>query len=293
MDQVNGGAGDNLLELIVRQKPDLRKSDKRVAEVVLDRPGEVVDMTLATLANAAGVSEPTVIRFCTAIGCEGFRDMRVKLARSLAFARTTSHTAISSDDPLNSIVTKIFDYNLSNLNWARSHLDETKVAAAVDILAGAKRIEFFGLGASGIVAADAQQKFPLFGVPCGANSDAHQMFMTAEMLGAGDVAVGISNTGQTREVVRAVETARSHGARTIGITGRGGEGLFLQHCDVGLFVQTLENTSLYTPTVSRLSHLVLIDILSTAVSLRRDSRHHKRLASMKLGLAHLRAEADH
>jgi RpiR family transcriptional regulator, carbohydrate utilization regulator len=292
MDQVLNVPGDNLLEQILRQKPDLRKSDQRVAEVVLDRPDAVVDMTLATLAKAAGVSEPTVIRFCTAIGCEGFRDMRVKLARSLAFARTTSHTAISGDDDLGTIITKIFDYNLSNLNWAQSHLDPQRVASAVDMLAGANRIEFFGFGASAIVALDGQQKFPLFGVPCGAPADAHQMFMAAEMLSAGDVAVAISNTGHTREVVRATEVARMRGARTIGITGHADSPLS-DHCDVSLIVQTLENTDMFTPTVSRLSHLVVIDILSTAVSLRRGDRHHARIAEMKASLARLRASSDY
>ncbi|MCB1347768.1 MAG: MurR/RpiR family transcriptional regulator [Maritimibacter sp.] len=291
MDQVNSSAGDNLLELIVRQKADLRKSDQRVAEVVLDRPGEVVDMTLAMVARAAGVSEPTVIRFCTAIGCEGFRDMRVKLARSLAFARSTSHTAISDDDDLGTIITKIFDYNLSNLNWAQSHLDQERVAAAVDMLAGANRIEFFGFVASGIVARDAQQKFPLFGVPCGAAADAHQMFMTAEMLGPGDVAVAISNTGQTHEIVRTIEAAHRRGARTLGITGHADSPL-AEVCDVALIVQTLENTDLFTPTVSRLSHLVVIDILSTAVSLRRGDRHHDRIAAMKAGLTRLRTNTE-
>lgn len=291
MDQAISSAGDNLLEQIVRQKPDLRKSDQRVAELVLDRPGEVVDMTLAKVAKAAGVSEPTVIRFCTAIGCEGFRDMRVKLARSLAFARSTSHTAISDDDDLGTIITKIFDYNLSNLNWAQSHLDQERVAAAVDMLAGANRIEFFGFVASGIVARDAQQKFPLFGVPCGAAADAHQMFMTAEMLGPGDVAVAISNTGQTHEIVRTIEAAHRRGARTLGITGHADSPL-AEACDVALIVQTLENTDLFTPTVSRLSHLVVIDILSTAVSLRRGDRHHDRIAAMKAGLARLRASSE-
>lgn len=290
MNTMAPGGGDNLLEEIVRLQDSLRKSDGRVARVVLDRPDEVVDMTLATLAKAAGVSEPTVIRFCTAIGCEGFRDMRVKLARSLAFARSTSHTAIGHDDALETIVTKVFDYNLSNLNWAQGKLDLQRIEQAVCVLAAARRIEFLGLGASGIVAQDAQQKFPLFGVPCGAPVDAHQMYITAEMLGPGDVAVAISNTGQTREVISAIEVARGNGARTIGITGHGGP--LLKHCDVALVVETLENTDLYTPTVSRLSHLVLIDILSTAVSLRKGEGHHQRIAQMKARLARMRASTE-
>lgn len=281
---------DNLLEDIVRLRDDLRKSDRRVAEVILDRPEEVVGMTLATLSKAAEVSEPTVIRFCAAIGCDGFRDLRVRLARSLAFARTTSHTAITADDDLGTIVNKVFDFNLSNLNWAQSKLDPAQIGIAVDLLAGARRIEFFGFGASGIVARDAQQKFPLFGVPCGAPTDSHQMYMTADMLGAGDVAVAISNTGQTREVVQAAKVARARGAATIGITGEAGSPL-AAHCDLALLVETLENTDLYTPTVSRLSHLVVIDILSTAVSLRRGAAHHDRVARMKDGLARLRGSA--
>ncbi|WP_336055134.1 MurR/RpiR family transcriptional regulator [Nitratireductor sp. CH_MIT9313-5] len=287
MDQNTRGLDDNLLETIVRLEDQLRKSDRRVARVLLDNPADVLSMTLGQLAKTAGVSEPTVIRFCAAIGCDGFRDLRVKLARSMAFARTTSHTAITAEDDLGTVITKVFDYNLSNLNWAQSKLNETSVLEAVDVLSEARRIEFFGFGASGIVASDAQQKFPLFGVPCGAPADSHQMYMTAEMLGPGDVAVGISNTGHTREVVTSLAVARANGARTIGITGQSSP--MLTHCDVHLIVETLENTDLYTPTVSRLSHLVVIDILSTAVSLRRDEDHHERINKMKSRLAHLRS----
>ncbi|WP_194093948.1 MurR/RpiR family transcriptional regulator [Marivivens aquimaris] len=290
MDQINRSSDDNLLEDIVRLQDDLRKSDRRVAEVVLSNPEGVVAMTLATLAKTAGVSEPTVIRFCTAIGCDGFRDMRVKLARSLAFARTTSHTAITDEDSLDTIITKVFDYNLSNLNWAQSKLNHSHLEKAVAALSKAKRIEFFGFGASGIVARDAQQKFPLFGVPCGAPSDSHQMFMTADMLGEGDVAVAISNTGQTKDIVETMRVARERGAHTIGITGEDGSPL-LANCDTHLVVETLENTDLYTPTVSRLSHLVVIDILSTAVSLQRGTNHHARIGEMKEGLTRLRGNA--
>ncbi len=284
-------SGDNLLEIIARAQDGLRKSDRRVAEVVLDRPAEVVDMTLAALARAAGVSEPTVIRFCNAIGCDGFRGMRVKLARSLAFARTTSHTAISDADDLDTVITKIFDFNLSNLTWARSRLDTAQVAQAVDALVAARRIEFFGFGASGVVAADAQQKFPLFGVPCGAPIDSHQMFMTAEMLGPGDVVVAISNTGQTREVINASKVAREKGAEVIAITGA--DGPLLRYATIRLIVETLENTDLFTPTVSRLTQLVVIDILSVAVSLRRDEAHHERIAEMKSRLATLRVTGNY
>lgn len=288
MSQVTGAdIDDNLLKIIRRALPDLRRSDRRVAETVLAEPVAAMEMTLAALAAAAGVSEPTVLRFCAAVGCEGFRDLRVKLARSLAFARATSHAAISAEDDLGTIVAKVFDFNLSNLAWARSRLDPEPLAAAVAVLSACDRIEFFGFGASGIVARDAQQKFPLFGVPCGAPADGHQMFMTAAMVGPRDVVVSISNTGTTSEVVQATRLARARGARTIGITGS--DGPLLAHCDIGLRVETLENTDLFTPTISRVAAMVVIDILSTAVSLGRDEAHHARIAEMKRQLAKMRA----
>lgn len=277
---------DNLLETIVRKYDQLRKSDKRVADVVLDKPSEVVEMTLATISQVAEVSEPTVIRFCSAVGCDGYRDFRVKLAQSLAFARSTSHTAISDQDSLDNVITKIFDYNLSSLKWAQSKIDVKAVSKAIDILLSAKRIEFFGFGASGIVAFDAQQKFPLFGVPCGVPLDTHQMFISAEMLGEGDVVVAISHTGETREVIRAANIACEQGAKVIGLTGSMSP--LAKQCDVALVIETLENTDLYTPTVSRLAHLVMIDILSTFVSLHKGEAHQKRIQVMKSHLASLR-----
>jgi RpiR family carbohydrate utilization transcriptional regulator len=160
MDQtLTAGVEDNLLEVIARSLPGLRKSDRRVAETILAAPEAAVAMTLATLARAAAVSEPTVMRFSNAVGCEGFRDLRVKLARSLAFARTTSHAAIGPTDDLAHIIGKVFDFNLANITWTRANLDPAAVAAAVAALAGAPRIAFFGMGASAIVALDAARDF--------------------------------------------------------------------------------------------------------------------------------------
>jgi len=291
MDQGRQAAVDeNLLEVIARSLDHLRKSDRRVAECILNAPEAAVDLTLGKLARSAGVSEPTVIRFANAVGCDGFRDLRVKLARSLAYARTTSHSAIAASDDLAAIVDKIFDFNLSNITWVRAHLDPASIGAAVDVLVRAPRIEFFGMGASGIVAQDAAQKFPLFGVPCNAQTDGHQMLMAASMLRQGDVAVGISNTGQTEEVVRAMRVATERGASTIGIIG--GQGPLTRFCAIPIVAETLENTNVFTPTVSRLSAMIVIDILSTAVSLARGSVEQERIVSMKRLLSAIRSGDD-
>jgi DNA-binding MurR/RpiR family transcriptional regulator len=171
-------------------------------------------------------------------------------------------------------------------SWARRQLDKKALIKAVEILEQAKRIEFFGFGASGIIALDAQQKFPLFGVPCLAHPDSHQQFIAAAMLQAGDVAVAISNTGQTIGIIEVARVARHNGAAVIGISGS--DSPLLRHCEVGIMVETLENTDMYTPTISRIAGLVIIDILATAVALRRDAAHDARLSRMKQQLAAMR-----
>lgn len=269
----------NVLEIVRAALPDLRKSDAKVAHMVLSEPFWMLELTVAEAAERAGVSQPTVIRFCVAVGFSGFQEFKMRLAHSLALGRPATHSVILGTDSLSGVADKIFEYTLTSLDWARQTLDRTALTKAVSILEQAASIEFFGFGASGIVAEDGQQKFPLFGVPCRAQSDAHQQIMTASMMRAGDVAVLISNTGHTRQLVEAARVARDSGAALIGIVGT--KGPISALCDVVLLVETLDNTNVYTPTTSRIAALVVIDILSTAVALRRDDAHNERLQRMK------------
>jgi RpiR family transcriptional regulator, carbohydrate utilization regulator len=276
----------NILEVISSLRDQLRKSDQKVANLVLQNPTFVLNATLAKTARRAGVSEPTVIRFCVAIGCDGFQDFKLRLAQSVALGMPATHSVLSADDPAPAIAEKIFDYTMNTLNWARRRLDKQSLVQAVDALESAQRIEFFGFGASGILALDAQQKFPLFGVPCLAHTDSHQQFIAAAMMSPGDVAVVFSNTGQTLGIIEIARVARQNGATVIGVSGSASP--LLQECDIGLIVETLENTDLYTPTISRIAGLVIIDTLATAVALRRDAAHDAKLARMKRRLAAMR-----
>jgi RpiR family carbohydrate utilization transcriptional regulator len=278
----------NLIERAREVLPRLRPSERKVAELMLADPNAFSGLTLAGAARASGVSEPTVLRFCEALGCDGFAEFRLRLARSAAFGVPATHSVISPADPPARITEKIFDYTLTSLDRARRHLDPAAVAAAIELLAAARRIEFCGFGASGIVAQDAQQKFPLFGCPCGASTDHHQQYMVAMTMGPGDVLVAISHTGETLAVRRAAAAARRRGAKAIGITGRGDAPLATA-CDIVLVVETLENTDVFTPTISRLAALVVVDILSTGVALRRGHDNAMTLREMKRGLAAMRA----
>ncbi len=277
----------NVLDVIRAALPALRRSDTKVAELVLQDPSRVLESTVAAVAEQAEVSQPTVIRFCVAVGFSGFAEFKLRLARSLALGRPATNSAIKGTDTLDAVADKIFAYTLTSLDWARQHLDREALARAVDLLAGARSVSFLGFGASGVVAHDAQQKFPLFGVPCRAESDFHQQVMLAAMMGEGDVAVVISNTGRTRQLVETARLARDSGAAVIGLVGAEGDVSAL--CDVVLLIETFDNTSVYTPTTSRIAALVVVDVLSTAVALRRDEPHDDRLRRMKRQLNAVRS----
>ncbi len=279
----------NVLELVRASLPNLRKSDAKVAALVLAEPAQVLESTIAEAAARAGVSQPTVIRFCVAIGFSGFQEFKLRLAHSLALGSPATHSVILGTDTPGGVADKIFDYTLTSLDWARQHLDRDALDRTVGILAEAQSIEFFGFGASGLVAQDGQQKFPLFGVPCRAQSDLHQQIMTASMMKPGDVAVVISNTGSNQQIVDVARVVRGSGAQLIGLVGS--EGPVGALCDVMLLVETLDNTSIYTPTISRIAALVVIDILSTAVAMRRGDDHIQRLSEMKRRLNSVRSGA--
>lgn len=276
----------NIVETVRLMLPELRKSDRKVAELVLADPRRVLNLTVAETAALAEVSAPTVIRFAAAVGCSGFPDFKLRLAQSLALGTPATHSALLDTDRPETVAEKIFDYTITSLDWARKHLDKRSLAAAMDLLADASAIRFFGFGASGIVARDAQQKFPLFGVPCDAQIDSHQQYMSAAMMTPGEVAVVISNTGGTRSILEVARVARENGAKVIGIVG--GRSPLVDECDVAVIVETLDNTDVYTPTTSRIAALVVIDILSTGVALRRDDAHRSKVAHMKRRLKDLR-----
>lgn len=284
--EVRSNSGRNMIEIIRTMRADLRKSDRKVADIVLEDPHRIMNATVGETAQLADVSQPTVLRFATAIGCSGFQDFKIKLAQSLAFGTPATHSVLLDTDTPEAVTEKIFDYTMTSLDWARSKLDKAALHKAIDALAAARSIVFFGFGASGIVARDAQQKFPLFGVPCVAELDSHQQLMVASMMKPGDVAFVISNTGTTRSIIEIARIARENGATVICLTGS--ESPLTHYCDVVLIVETLENTNMYTPTISRIAALVVIDILSTSVAMRRPADDHTRIHQMKRQLSDMR-----
>src|SRR5437870_8894782 len=183
-----------IVERISDLLPSLRRSERKVADAVLSNPSKVMRSTMAQLAALAAVSEPTVMRFCNAVGTDGYQTFRLELAQALALGLPPTHSAISVTDSPEMLISKVFDHTITSLDRARRGLDPAQVERAIDAIVDASSLFFIGYGASGIVAQDAQQKFPLFGIPCEAYVDGHQQFIAASMSGPETVCVAIPNT---------------------------------------------------------------------------------------------------
>jgi len=236
---------------------------------VLNDPRRILNTTVAVTAGLANVSQPTVIGFCTSVGCEGFLDFKLRLAQSLAFGLPASHSVIVDADGPKDVAEKIFDYMMTSLDWARRHLDTNELSRAMDSLVTADRIEFFG-----------------FGAPCGAETNSRQQAMVASCLKPGDMAVVISNTAATRSVIEIARLARESGETVIVLVGM--RGPLVERCDIVLPAETLENTNIYTPTISPIAAPTVIDIPSAAVVMRCGEDHIAKLTKMKRNLAYLR-----
>jgi len=273
------GSLESLLTRIEAAQGQMRPSERKLAALVLENPTGAIELTMDEIAARAGVSAPTVARFCAAVGCNGFREFKIRLAQDRTRGLPFIHPDVLDTDSPAEIAHKIFDRAVAELITVRGGVATEGLDRAVDILARASRIEFYGSGNSGIVASDIQHKFFRLGIPTVAYSDPHVFCMSALTLQPGDAVVLVSNSGRNRDILEAANDVLSVGAQTIVIahpdTPLAALATALVPADVS------ENSDVYSPMASRLAHLVLGDILSVAVAQRRGEAVRQRLERAK------------
>ncbi len=263
-----------MLERIRASIPALPPAEQRVARLLLTDPRSFATLPVGELADRAHVSKPTVVRFCRSVGYDGLTDFKRKLAGNVNEGVPFVHRAVDDDDKTGDIVVKVIDNAVAALlryrNAAASQSVERAVVALAEACRAGRRIEFYGVGNSGIVAMDAQHKFFRLGVTATAVIDGHVQVMSATMLGPGDCALIISNSGRSKDLLDVAEIARRKGATVLVITASGSP--LARMAQTGshilLAADHPEDADRYSPMVSRLLHLMIIDILTTGVALR-------------------------
>ncbi|MCG8922174.1 MurR/RpiR family transcriptional regulator [Lentzea sp. DG1S-22] len=252
--------------------PGLARAEQRVAKVVLENPGTVAHRSITEVAEQAGTSETTVTRFCKAIGVGGYPELRIALAadtaRSAARANHDMGGDIGPGDDLRQVVGKVAFADARAVEETAEQLDVEALDKVVQAVAGARRVDVYGFGASAFVAFDLQQKLHRIGLTCFAWNDTHIALTSAAVLTEADVAVGISHTGSTSETVEALRVARETGATTVALTNFPRSPI-TEVSDHVLTTAARETTFRSGAMASRIAQLTVIDCLFIGVA-----QHH-------------------
>ena len=254
-----------ILDTLVNGEVKLSKSEKWIALSVLNNPTKVINQSITSLAEEAGVSLPTVNRFCKKLGFDGYPAFKIQIAQEITNTNELlDRFNVDKDTP--EVVKRVMTDIQSTIVNVGQNLNAESIDNATDLLASAKSITFFGLGGSGPVALDAQHKFFRFGVPVVAHTDYINQRMIVSMMKEGDLLVSISFTGRTTEIVETAKIAKKNGVKTIALTSE--DSPLAKLSDVVLHIHTHLENNLHIPMTSRLAHLAIIDILSATVQAR-------------------------
>jgi RpiR family carbohydrate utilization transcriptional regulator len=279
-----------LLDSIRTQLDALSKSERKVALAVLDNPAQIVDQNITALARAAQVSEPTVVRFCRTLGYDGWHEFKLKLAQGLALALPGLNEQPAQDDLASDLINKICSRSINTLLDLRNNLRPESIQKALDILSRANKIEFYGQGTSGIVAADAQHKFFRSGVPTVAYADPSIHSIAAALMREGDAVVAISQRGNSPALVRSVKLARRGGADVIVLAPSGTP--LAELASVLIPIDLIFNIDPYTPISARLAYLVVIDVLAVGLALQRGPEFRKKMQNAQKALQEFDLQFD-
>ncbi len=260
-------AGTAILGQVQRVRDSLSPAEKRVADHVLAHPRAALGDPIADIAKAAQVSQPTVIRFCRSLGCEGLSDFKLRLAGSLSGTIPVTHAQVTEADTNVELGAKVLGNTASAILQLRDHLNRDTIDRAVALLSAATRVEFYAVGQYGVVAEDAQYKFLRFGFSSGAFTNTRLQLLAAQVLRPTDVVVVISPSGRVDELLAVAEAARARGAAVLAITAS--QSPLAKKADLSLIVDHVEDMATQVPMVSRVLHLLMVDILAVGVAMKR------------------------
>ncbi|RJX37341.1 MurR/RpiR family transcriptional regulator [Paenibacillus pinisoli] len=259
---------DNVLIKIRERKDSLTPVERLVAEYILANKEEIPHLSIKSLAQASKTSDASVLRFCKTMGYNGYRSFIVSISASLGSMDEDSgdqYTDIQPGDELTTIISNISRNNMRSIEDTLSVLDRAAVERAVHLLRTSKRIIFFGIGASGLVAQDAEQKFTRINMMCHAFLDGHSQLTAASLLTKEDVAIFISNSGDTIEILDSLEIAKKNGAHIVAIT-KYGKSELSSRADTLLSISTPEISIRSGAMGSRIAMLTIIDMLFAGVA---------------------------
>lgn len=242
---------------------ELKPSERKVAEYILEHPEEVVKLSVQRLAEQSGVSEATVIRLARSLNMKGYQELKLRIAGDLTKATAStagSYQEIMIGGSVESIMQAVSWNNIQSIQDTIAVLSVEEVQRAAEALSTARKIDVYGIGASAVIAADIKQKFSRINLWCEAFPDFHSQLTSAVNLTAEDVAVGISYSGQTEDIIQSLTEAKQQGATIITLT-KFGPSPVAELADIRLYTSSTEKSIRSGAMASRIAQLNVIDIL--------------------------------
>ena len=237
---------------------EMGKAEKQIADWIEQNPGKIISMSIVELAEQCKCSEATIVRFSKRLGLSGYQELKISLASEGGSSYVS--TNIKDDDSAYDIYTKVCNDIYMSLEKTKKSLKPESMALAAEKICKAKKIVIFGLGNSASVAIDASHKFLRAGLSAVAYTDNHMQVIAASHLTDGDIAIAISHSGSSRDIVEALKIAKDHGAATIAITNSG-KSPILKQADIVLSTTADETRYNILALNSRIVQLAIIDSL--------------------------------
>jgi RpiR family carbohydrate utilization transcriptional regulator len=254
----------NSLTRIRAQLPALATAEARVANWVMQQPEKIMSLSMAQVAQACGVSDTTVLRFCRNVGFQGYTDLKLSIARDLTSPTQVIHDDIAEDDPPAVIARKVFMSNIQAMYDTLEVLDEQALVQAITLLQNARQILIVGVGTSAPIVHGMYNMLMRLGLSCKAQTDSYLQLMEVALLGPGDVVVGISQSGSSKDPVYTLQQAKANGVSTICITGNA-QSPITQYADVTLL--SVAREARIEAIASRIAQMSIADALYIIVAL--------------------------
>ncbi|WP_337441775.1 MurR/RpiR family transcriptional regulator [Paenibacillus faecalis] len=260
------GMGKTLLN-IQSHLNGLTKAEQKVAQYILDHASDIIYHSVTELAEKADVGETTVLRLCRKLKFQGFQDFKLSLAQDLVKPLDHLHEEVTEEDNAMALNEKIIATHIRTLEQTRELAVSEQLGKAIDALHQARSIYFFGVGSSGLTAVQAAHSFSRIGKHSSAKTDTHFQAMEAALMTKEDVAVGLSISGSTKDMIENLTLAKKTGATIIAITSNARSPI-TKVADIVLLMIARENPLQGSSLSAKISQLAVIDILNVAVSLR-------------------------
>lgn len=258
----------NILLLKIRNKyPSLTNAAKRIAEYILENYSEAVYLNITELANKTMVAESTVTKFVRAIGYDSFHDLKLSLARITAVSEEKDSWCgdINLDENIEDICRGVFYNDIEDLENSFRLIDPSQIEAAAIKILKARKIDVYAMGSSTIASQNARLRFYRLGIQCYDYSDPHQQLISASLLTKNDLAIGVSNSGKSINVVDALRVAKESGASTVCITNFD-DSPIVKYADIKLFTSTRDSEQINESLSARIAEIALIDAVYVAVA---------------------------